>query len=65
MYIWWFPIYSIYSTKLEKSAYYFLFLQVYKIQGSRVRFPGTTKKKGSGSGTGSTQPCEYNWGATW
>jgi hypothetical protein len=28
--------------------------------------PGTTrKKKSSGSGTGSTQPREYNWGATW
>jgi hypothetical protein len=36
-----------------------------QIQGSQVRFPGTTKKKSSGSGTGSTQPCEYNWGATW
>jgi hypothetical protein len=32
-----------------------------EMQGSRVRFPGTTKKS-SGSGTGSTQPCEYNWG---
>jgi hypothetical protein len=30
-----------------------------QIQGSRVRFPGTTKKS-SGSGTGSTQPREYN-----
>jgi hypothetical protein len=27
--------------------------------------PGTTKKKCSGSETGSTQPREYNWGATW
>jgi hypothetical protein len=27
--------------------------------------PGTTIKKSSGSGTGSTQPREYNWGATW
>jgi hypothetical protein len=35
-----------------------------KMQGSRVRFPGTTKKS-SGSGTGCTQPREYNWGATW
>jgi hypothetical protein len=35
-----------------------------QIQGSRVRFPGTTKKN-SGSGTGSTQPRKYNWGATW
>jgi hypothetical protein len=23
------------------------------------------QKKSSGSGTGSTQPCKYNWGATW
>jgi hypothetical protein len=30
----------------------------------RVRFPGTTKKS-SGSGTGSSQPRDYNWGATW
>jgi hypothetical protein len=36
-----------------------------QIQGSRVRFPGTTRKKRSGSGTGSTQPRECNWGATW
>jgi hypothetical protein len=28
--------------------------------------PGTTKRKNVvGSGTGSTQPHEYNWGATW
>jgi hypothetical protein len=27
--------------------------------------PGTTRKKSNGSGTGSTQPSEYNWGATW
>jgi hypothetical protein len=26
---------------------------------------GKKKKKNSGSGTGSTQPREYNWGATW
>jgi hypothetical protein len=35
-----------------------------QMQGSRVRFPGSTKKS-SGSGTGCTQPPEYNWGATW
>jgi hypothetical protein len=28
------------------------------------RFPALPKKKSSGSGTGSTQPREYNWGAT-
>jgi hypothetical protein len=27
--------------------------------------PGTTRKKSSGSGTGSTQPRDYNWKATW
>jgi hypothetical protein len=27
---------------------------------ARVRFPGTTRKKSSGSGTGSTHPREYN-----
>jgi hypothetical protein len=31
-------------------------------QGS---IPGTTRKNSSGSGTGYTQPREYNWGATW
>jgi hypothetical protein len=34
--------------------------------GGPGSIPGTTrKKKCSGSGTGSTQPREYNWGATW
>jgi hypothetical protein len=33
--------------------------------GGPGSIPGTTKKKISGSGTGSTQPREYNWGATW
>jgi hypothetical protein len=28
--------------------------------GGPVSIPGTTKKKSSGSGTGSTQPSEYN-----
>jgi hypothetical protein len=28
-------------------------------------FPALPEKKSSGSGTGSTQPREYNWGATW
>jgi hypothetical protein len=37
-----------------------------QIRRSLVRFPGTKrKKKNSRSGTGSTQPREYNWGATW
>jgi hypothetical protein len=29
-----------------------------------VRFPALPEKKSSGSGTGSTQPLEYNGGAT-
>jgi hypothetical protein len=33
--------------------------------GSPGSIPGTTRKKSSGSRTGSTQPSEYNWGATW
>jgi hypothetical protein len=33
--------------------------------GGPGSIPGTTRKKTSGSGTGSTQPREYNWGATW
>jgi hypothetical protein len=32
---------------------------------ARVRFPALPEQKSSGSGTGSTQPREYNWGATW
>jgi hypothetical protein len=32
---------------------------------ARVQFPALPEKKSSGSGTGSTQPREYNWGATW
>jgi hypothetical protein len=32
---------------------------------ARVRFPVLPEKKSSGSGTGCTQPREYNWGATW
>jgi hypothetical protein len=32
----------------------------------RVRFPALPHSlRSSGSGTGSTQPREYNWGATW
>jgi hypothetical protein len=31
---------------------------------ARVRFPALPEKS-SESGTGSTQPREYNWGATW
>jgi hypothetical protein len=33
--------------------------------GGPGSIPGTTRKISSGSGTGSTQPREYNWGATW
>jgi hypothetical protein len=33
--------------------------------GGPGSIPGTTEKKSSGSGTGFTQPREYNWGATW
>jgi hypothetical protein len=33
--------------------------------GGPGTIPGTTRKKSSGSGMGSTQPREYNWGATW
>jgi hypothetical protein len=33
--------------------------------GGPGSIPGTIRKKSSGSGTGSTQPPEYNWGATW
>jgi hypothetical protein len=33
--------------------------------GGPGSIPGTTRKKNSKSGTGSTQPRENNWGATW
>jgi hypothetical protein len=33
--------------------------------GGPGSIPGTTRNKNSGSGMGSTQPREYNWGATW
>jgi hypothetical protein len=33
--------------------------------GGPGSIPGTTRKKSSGSGTGSTETCEYSWGATW
>jgi hypothetical protein len=33
--------------------------------GGQGSIAGTTRKKSSGSGTESTQPREYNWGATW
>jgi hypothetical protein len=37
-----------------------------QIQRSRIRFPALPDfLRSSGSGTGSTQPCEDNWGATW
>ena len=37
-----------------------------QIQRSRVRFPALPNfLSSSGSGTGSTQPREVNWGATW
>jgi hypothetical protein len=42
---------------------------VVRVLGYRSGGPGsisgTTRKKSSGSGTGSTQPREYNWGAIW
>jgi hypothetical protein len=37
-----------------------------QIQRYRVRFPELPDfLRSNGSGTGSTQPREYNWGATW
>jgi drug/metabolite transporter (DMT)-like permease len=37
-----------------------------QFQRSRVRFPTLRDfLRSSGSGTGSTQPLEYSWGATW
>jgi hypothetical protein len=37
-----------------------------QIKRSRVGFPALPDfLRNSGSGTGSTQPREYNWGATW
>jgi hypothetical protein len=36
-----------------------------QIQRSRFRFPALPDFLNSGSGTGSTQPREDNWGAIW
>jgi hypothetical protein len=33
--------------------------------GGPGSIPGTIRKKSSGSGTGSTQTREYNWGTSW
>jgi hypothetical protein len=46
---------------LDLSRYYFFQIapQLYST------IPGTTRKKSSGSVTGSTQPRDYNWGAIW
>jgi hypothetical protein len=40
---------------------------VVRVLGYRCRGPGFDSRalQSSGSGTGSTQPREYNWGATW
>jgi hypothetical protein len=40
-------------------------VQILETKNGPGSIPGTTRKKTSGSGTGSTQPREYNWGATW
>ena len=60
-----FSLYSVYSSlwpPLWSSGQSF-WLQ---IQRSRVRFPALPDfLSSSGSGTGSTQPREVNWGATW
>jgi hypothetical protein len=37
----------------------------YRPGGPRFDSRALQEKKSSGSGTGSTQPREYNWGATW
>jgi hypothetical protein len=44
---------------------------VVRVPGYRSRGPGFNSQHSqilwevSGPGTGSTQPCEYNWGAAW
>jgi hypothetical protein len=44
----------------------FIHLIFLNIQMSRVRFPALPNfLRSRGSGTGSTQPRDYNWGATW
>jgi hypothetical protein len=78
---WWSPIISsMYGTNLGRRIFDKILYEVdssddrlcglvVKVLGYRSRgpgsIPGTTRKKSSGSGTGSTQPREYNWGATW
>jgi hypothetical protein len=62
-------IYSMYYIRNVSSGCDRLCDLVVRVFGYRSRgpgsIPGTTRKKSSGSSTGSTQPREYNWGATW
>ena len=55
-------IFSVYCTVWSSGQSFWL-----KIQRSRVRFPALSDflSSSSGSGTGSTQPREVKWGATW
>jgi hypothetical protein len=48
-----------------KDPIYLRSVIIHSRSGGPGSIPDTTRKKSSGSGTGSTQPREYNWGATW
>jgi hypothetical protein len=61
--------YFLHLRKETNPIYKTLCSLVFIIHGYRFggpgSIPGTTRKKSSVSGTGSTQPREYNWRATW
>jgi hypothetical protein len=49
---------------LDKQVFWIATVTLY-LRGGPGSIPGTTRKKSSGSVTGSAQPREYNWGAAW
>jgi hypothetical protein len=64
----WSEVRSVFFSYSEKDSDHLCGLVVRVLgyrSGGPGSIPGTTRKRSSVSGTGSTQPREYNWGATW
>jgi hypothetical protein len=58
--------YWLFPYVLPRIAFFHLLSEFFATDPeARVRLPALPEKKSSESGTGSTQPREYNWGATW
>jgi hypothetical protein len=54
---------SVRNDDLFSCQYIYIYIYIYTMATdpeARVRFPALSEKKSSGSGTGSTQPREYN-----